>query len=220
LQRTLPSERAINVPDTLDAYGADLLQALSGGAFPNHAPERSTAMTSFARQTRPFRLLSLALLAILAVQSLALAGSGTTGGLPYGLPSLPVMSEAVALHEQAGIAINGFDPVAFFAEGAAVGGLARHEAQHDGVVWRFARRANREAFLQTPEAYMPRFGGHDPIGVANGQIVDARPDLFLIVDDRLLLFRTEQGRDAVRANPGLLGKADQKWPEVSLQLAR
>lgn len=162
-------------------------------------------------------LLSRVLIVALAALPMAQQASGST---PYGLPALPAMGEIMALHDRAGIAIDGFDPVAYFASGTAVGGLSQHEAQHNGVVWRFASRANREAFLQTPDAYLPRFGGHDPIGIANGQIVNARPELFLILDDRLLLFRTEQGREVVRNNPALLGKADQKWPEMSLQLTR
>ena len=161
-------------------------------------------------------LLSQLLITIPATVQMAQA----SGGMPYGLPSLPVMGEIVVLHEQAGVAINGFDPVAYFATGAAVGGQSQHEAQHNGVVWRFASRANREAFLQTPDAYLPHYGGHDPGGIVNGQIVDARPELFLILDDRLLLFRTEQGREAVRNKPDLLRAADRKWPEVALQLAR
>ena len=174
-------------------------------------------MTTFARRTNRLWLLSRVLIVALAALPMAQQASAST---PYGLPSLPAMGEIMALHDSAGIAIDGFDPVAYFASGTAVGGLSQHEAQHNGIVWRFASRANREAFLQTPDAYLPRFGGHDPIGIANGQIVDARPELFLILDDKLLLFRTEQGREVVRNNPALLGKADQKWPEMALQLAR
>ena len=67
-----------------------------------------------------------------------------------------------------GLAISGFDPVAFFTDGKPVPGAAGIEFTYGGAVWRFCNIGNREAFAAQPEVYMPRFGGYDPVGVARG----------------------------------------------------
>ncbi len=169
-------------------------------------------MTAFARQC-------------MIVAALALAGAATARaasvipGLPP-IPALPQTGERVVLHDQAGIALHGFDPVAYFASGRAVGGSAQFEMAHEGVVWRFATAANREAFAASPAVYRPLFGGHDPVGAAQGRAVESRPEYFLIIDDRLMLFRTRESRNDLRSNPALLDDALLKWPAVERQLAR
>ena len=68
-----------------------------------------------------------------------------------------------------GLAISGFDPVAYFIDGAASLGKGEFEASFAGAVWRFRNEGNRGAFMADPDIYMPRFGGYDPIGVARGR---------------------------------------------------
>jgi hypothetical protein len=140
-------------------------------------------------------------------------------GMPD-LPTLPSTGEQVVIHDQAGIALFGFDPVAYFAEGRAVGGQARHELLHEGLVWRFASAANRAAFERAPQIYLPAFGGYDPTGIAAGRAVDSRPEHFAIINDRLHLFRTREARQRGAVEPDLLAIADQRWPEVQRLLAR
>ncbi len=142
-----------------------------------------------------------------------------TVGMPK-LPALPSAGEQVVIHDQAGIALFGFDPVAYFAEGRAIGGSARHEIIHEGLVWRFASAANRAAFERAPHVYMPAFGGYDPTGVAAGRAVDTRPEHFAIVNERLHLFRTREARQQATGNPELLAVANERWPQVQRLLAR
>lgn len=183
-------------------------------------------MTAFARhrQLRPTALrLGLALAAALFC---APSPGGAAPSLsPLSLPSLPPLPTLPGLGDRvwqdaAGIALHGFDPVAYFAEGRAVGGRPQHEVQHDGVVWRFANAANRRAFLASPLNYQPAFGGYDAAAMALGRAVEAKPDLFLIDHGRLFLFRTAAGRDQFARTPHLQETALERWPEVERQLAR
>jgi hypothetical protein len=171
--------------------------------------QRSARTTAFARR-------ALAALAVAAQLSGALA-SGVS--LPR-VPALPNISEALIIHDSAGIAMLGFDPVAYFAEGRARGGLARHELQHGGYVWRFASSANLAAFEARPDAYTPAFGGHDAAAMAVGRAVESEPRHFAIVEDRLFLFRTAESRQRFAADPGMAAEADRRWAEVERQLAR
>jgi YHS domain-containing protein len=135
------------------------------------------------------------------------------------MPNLPEVGERT-FQDSAGIALHGFDPVAYFAEARAIGGKARYEWVHAGVTWRFAKAANRDAFRQNPHAYMPAFGGYDAVAVARGQAVETAPDQFVIEDGRLILFRDKAAREKFAASPQILEQADELWPTVERQLAR
>lgn len=58
-----------------------------------------------------------------------------------------------------GIAIKGYDTVAYFTEGRAVQGKKEYEYEWQGAKWRFASAANRDKFAANPPAYAPKYGG-------------------------------------------------------------
>jgi hypothetical protein len=171
-------------------------------------------MKAFARLAAP----ALAL-AIAAATSAQAREAAMPVALPA-LPDLPSVGEQVVVHDPSGIALFGFDPVAYFAEGRAVGGSARHELVHEGLVWRFASAANRAAFERTPDIFKPAYGGYDPTGVAIGRTVETSPEHFAIIDARLHLFRTREARQRVGAEPDIIAAADRQWPAVQQMLAR
>jgi YHS domain-containing protein len=58
-----------------------------------------------------------------------------------------------------GIAIKGYDTVAYFTEGRPVKGKEEFEYEWQGARWRFASAANRDKFKADPQAYAPKYGG-------------------------------------------------------------
>jgi YHS domain-containing protein len=68
-----------------------------------------------------------------------------------------------------GVAIQGFDTVAYFTEAKAVKGSPRLAHEWAGTVWFFATIENRDAFASQPEKYAPQYGGHCALSVANGK---------------------------------------------------
>lgn len=148
-----------------------------------------------------------------AVPSLASA-------LPPGLPDLPDIGETMLRDRQSGLALSGFDPVAYFLGDAAVPGLPEYEVTHGGAVWRFASSANRDAFIEAPEIYTPLFGGFDASGVAEGLAVDADPRRFVVIGARLYLFRSDENRRRFLAETALRARARERWPAVSALVAR
>jgi YHS domain-containing protein len=179
-------------------------------------------MKAFARRARPLSLLALAFAlsgpASAAPDARPVAPSQAVAMPP--MPPLPHVGEQVMAHAQSGIALDGFDPVAYFDKGRPTAGSSRHEAAARGSVWRFASAANRAAFLADPEAYWPAFGGHDPIGVAQGNAVEASAEHFLIVGGRLYLFRSKANRERFSRDHAALETAVSRWPEVENKLAR
>lgn len=138
------------------------------------------------------------------------------------LPCSPgaAITERVVVDRHTGLAIGGFDPVAYFVDADAARGKGDFEHAFAGTVWRFRNEGNRAAFAADPEVYMPQFGGYDPVAVARGVGVASDPRLWLIVEGRLFLFYTPEARAAFGDNPkGVIEAAERNWPAVQLTLA-
>jgi YHS domain-containing protein len=100
--------------------------------------------------------------------------------------------------DEAGIALRGFDVVAFFQGGAAQRGTAEHFVVHGGAIWLFASAANAETFRAEPERYLPQFGGFCAGCILQGTKTHANPEYWAIVDGRLYLHSSSGLRDTWR----------------------
>jgi hypothetical protein len=128
---------------------------------------------------------------------------------------------SVVSNAHTGLAIDGFDPVAYFVEGKPRMGRADLELAVGGAIWRFRNEGNRGAFAADPEVYTPQFGGYDPIALARGAIAPGHPELWLIVENRLYLFQTAQSREAFFANTDVaIDAAERRWPELAEKVNR
>jgi hypothetical protein len=122
----------------------------------------------------------------------------------------------VVVNPNTGLAISGVDPVAYFTDGKPVFGKPDYEMTYDGTVWRFENEGNRAAFKADPDVYMPRFGGYDPVAIAQGKWVAGYPMIWAVVGERLYLFYDEKARTAFLADAGrIIETAERKWPEVA-----
>src|SRR5215469_17128828 len=59
-----------------------------------------------------------------------------------------------------GLAIKGYDPVAYFTVGKPTPGLAQFSATYEGAVYRFTSAANRDTFRAAPDKFLPQYGGY------------------------------------------------------------
>lgn len=122
----------------------------------------------------------------------------------------------LAVNRDTGLAISGFDPVAYFTDSKAEFGRPEFELNLDGVVWRFTNEGNRGAFAAHPEVYAPRFGGYDPVAISSGRSVPGHPLIWVVVGQRLYLFYSEKARTAFLADAGrIIDAAERKWPGVA-----
>src|SRR5436305_5087010 len=105
-------------------------------------------------------------------------------------------TERVVADRYSGLAIGGFDPVAYFTDAQPLAGRPSFEAFEAGAVWRFRNEGNRAFFKARPEIYAPQFGGYDPTHVARGVAYAGDPRLWLVTGRRLYLFGRPESRDA------------------------
>jgi YHS domain-containing protein len=131
------------------------------------------------------------------------------------LAVLPALAQTKSLLnlDKTGVAIQGYDPVAFFTDNKPVKGKPEFVAKHNEATYLFASKEHRDAFKTDPAKYEPAFGGYCAYGVSRGKLVEIDVDAFQIVDGRLLLqyskgVRSDFNKDA-REN---LTKADANWP--------
>jgi hypothetical protein len=135
--------------------------------------------------------------------------------------ALASTTERIVVNRFSGLAIEGFDPVAYFTENRPVLGLPDFEAAQAGAVWRFHNEGNRASFMAHPEIYGPQFGGYDPVDVARGVTLAGNPRFFVVTGQRLYLFGIETHRDAFAAHPEhYLPEALERWPNLEDALAQ
>jgi YHS domain-containing protein len=115
-----------------------------------------------------------------------------------------------------GLAIQGFDPVAYFTQHKAVKGNKQYVATYDGVKYYFATTANKNLFLKDTKKYEPQYGGWCAYAMgATNEKVEIDPETFKIINGKLYLFYhswvnntlTKWNEDEVN----LKKKADANW---------
>jgi hypothetical protein len=130
-------------------------------------------------------------------------------------------TERVVVNRFTGLAIEGFDPVAYFVDQRPERGLPDFEASQGGAVWRFRNEGNRASFVAHPEIYGPQFGGYDPIDLARGVTVAGNPLFWLVSGQRLYLFNRMESRAAFAAAPERTRReAKSHWPAAKQELAQ
>lgn len=123
-----------------------------------------------------------------------------------------------------GVAINGYDPVAYFREGRAVKGSPEFSHEFLGETWHFANAAHRDAFAAKPAAYAPQYGGYCAgevflADVSNGITTNIDPEAWRIIEGKLYLFYDRGYAEAFEKNAiEWIAKANTNWPTVQMRL--
>ncbi len=136
----------------------------------------------------------------------------TIGGADTGSTS---RQELVNVAGASGIALDGYDPVAFFTDGKPMHGDLNISATHKGATYFFTSKDHKGKFESDPEAYVPQYGGYCAFGVAAGALFPVDINTWQIKNGKLYL----------NLNPAILeqfnkkfdkqvAKADKNWPEL------
>lgn len=137
---------------------------------------------------------------LVAVLGLAMAGQGLA------LDTMPKNLDGD------GLALRGYDPVAYFTEGAPTPGSTTYTASFEGATYRFVSAANQETFEADPARYVPAYGGYCAFGTAMGRKFDGDPQVWKIVDGTLYLNLNQGVQNRWEGNiPGFVTNADHNW---------
>lgn len=142
------------------------------------------------------------------------AGGGRDEGIRHG-PIGAFRTDGPILVDMDGLAIHGYDVVAYFTTGEPTKGLEQYELTHDGVTFRFASQEHREQFAESPDEFIPAYGGYCAVGVSANYKDGMHPDAFEIVDGRLFFNLTPDiHRHWQRRKDELIARGDRNWPEL------
>src|SRR6266446_4241133 len=95
----------------------------------------------------------------------------------FGL-ELPAFAQTKTLSNlhKTGVAIQCYDPVAFFTDSKPVKGKPELGLRRDGALYYFASKEHRDLFKNDPAKYEPVFGGYCAYGVSKGKLVEIDVD--------------------------------------------
>jgi len=118
-----------------------------------------------------------------------------------------------------GIAIDGYDPVAYFKSNKAVKGNKSMSVFYEGVVYYFSSNENKEAFKKNPAGYEPQYGGWCAYAMGKeGDKVSIDPETFKVLNGKLYLFYNKLFNNTLKSwnkdEPGLKTKADGNWQKL------
>ena len=114
-----------------------------------------------------------------------------------------------------GLALQGYDPVAYFTLGEPTEGNWKITSAYNGATYRFASEEHKAAFEADPEAYLPQYGGFCAFGAAMGFKFDGDPEHWKVVDGELFLNISKDVQERwVTDIPGYVQKADVNWETI------
>lgn len=117
---------------------------------------------------------------------------------------------------KSGVAIQGYDPVAYFTSNKAVEGKKELAVVADGVTYYFSSTQNKELFKASPSKYEPQYGGWCAYAMgATNEKVEIDPETFKILNGKLYLFYHTWSNNTLtkwnKDEANLKAKADASW---------
>jgi YHS domain-containing protein len=113
------------------------------------------------------------------------------------------------------VAVQGYDPVAYFTEGAPTKGSSQFSTSYRGAEYRFATEENLQRFLKAPEKYAPQYGGYCAWAISQGYTAKGDARHWKIVDGKLYLNFNRKIQERWETDiDGFITAADDNWPTV------
>ena len=149
------------------------------------------------------RAAAFAVLVVVLGSVVGIAGSATAGA----------DSSVPAVNAAEGIGLKGYDPVAYFINGAPTKGSDQYSYLWKGVTYRFASAENLEKFKSDPEKYLPQYGGYCAYAMSLNRIADIDPSRWAIVSGKLYLNNGFVAEKLWSLNKsGNIASGDRNWP--------
>jgi YHS domain-containing protein len=116
------------------------------------------------------------------------------------------------VNTQNGVAIQGYDPVAYFEVGKAVKGIKDISTNFQEAIYYFSTEEHKTSFLKNPMQYIPQFGGYCAYGMSEGYNAPISPEAFTIVNNQLYLNYNLKVRETwLKDRDKRIEKATKNW---------
>ncbi len=132
--------------------------------------------------------------------------------------SLIIPNNAQAIEpvfQSRGVAIRGYDSVAYFAEKRAVKGKNAFQAKWNKATWNFYSAENRDKFLKKPQQYAPQYGGYCAFAVSRNYVAPIDPHAWTVHNNKLYLnYSTGVKTTWLESRDSNIKKGDKNWPNL------
>ena len=113
------------------------------------------------------------------------------------------------------VALQGYDPVAYFTSGRPEKGSPEFTATFDDATYWFKTAEHRARFVADPDRYAPQFSGFCAINISRGAKYEADPEAWAIADGKLYVFGGKEGVPIFRRQTAsIVEKANENWSEL------
>ena len=131
------------------------------------------------------------------------------------LITLSSFSQQVKFSSTDGVAIKGYDPVAYFTEQKALEGNSNYNFEWSGSVWKFVSKDNLNLFQKNPEKYAPQYGGYCAYGCSEKHQSPTDPKAFTIINDKLYLNYNQKVKEMwIKDTTNRIQAANQYWKSI------
>jgi YHS domain-containing protein len=118
--------------------------------------------------------------------------------------------------DMAGLALEGYDPVAYFTDGKPVKGDPALARTYQGATYYFASAEHKNMFEKDPPRYLPAFGGFCGYAASINKVSPVNPTIWQVVDGRLVLQHTPEAYALFNQDlAASYAKAQKNWPGLS-----
>jgi YHS domain-containing protein len=144
-----------------------------------------------------------------------ISGASLLALLPTPAQAYDVNSSAALNVDAKGIAVQGYDVVAYQSGGTPTPGQTAFTAAHEGATYLFSSAAHRDLLKANPAKYAPQFGGFCAMGVALEKKLDGDPLAWRVVDGKLYLnVNKDVQKKWLEDVPGHVKAATATWPQI------
>jgi len=114
-----------------------------------------------------------------------------------------------------GLAISGYDAVAYRTIETATRGNAQYEYVWNGAKWLFLSQENLDRFAANPETYAPEYGGYCAWSISQKNVMAADPEVWKVVDGKLYLIQNEMVKEVwEKSQPDYIKQSNENWQQM------
>lgn len=118
-------------------------------------------------------------------------------------------------YQKVGLALGGFDTVAYFTLGKAFRASKDYAHDWDEATWLFGNQSHLDLFKADPQAYAPQFGGYCPYWLSRASLVAGSPQAWAIEDGKLYVsYSKTYRRSWLKQSDVVLPKARENWARI------